>query len=97
VCARTGSASISVPANPSSAGSRVVAASIATATTTAAEWPSPVTGAMPATVSDSSAMTTVDPAKSTAAPTVRWAIPTAPATSMPARRASRYRVIRKSA
>jgi hypothetical protein len=54
------------PANPSSAGSRVLQPSTITATTSAALAPMIVAAGMPATTSPPIAMVTVPPAKTTA-------------------------------
>ena len=65
------------PQRPRSAGSSVIEASTATTTTMAEAWPSTVISVMPDTASDSSAITTVMPAKATAAPEVAAAWPMA--------------------
>ena len=65
------------PAKPSSAGSRVIATSTATATVPAAARPITVRNGMPTTDRPASAMTTVAPAKTTAEPAVPTARPAA--------------------
>ena len=59
-----------VPTSPSSAGSNVIAATIITTTTMAAEKPSTATYGMPEISRPQIAITTVVPAKSTACPAV---------------------------
>ena len=85
-------ASMRLPAKPSSAGSRVVAASTITATPIAAASPSVRTSGIGTTSSPSSAMHTVIPAKIAARPEVCTAYPTASVGSWPSATNCRYRV-----
>ena len=78
-----------VPTKPSSAGSRVTAASTVTATTDAAPMPSPLMKASPIASMPSRAMMTVSPANTTARPAVSIAVTTAVSGSWPACRAWR--------
>ena len=84
--------SIALPANPSSAGSSVMAATTATRTTIAAAVAIMPTNAIPEIHSPSSAIATVIPANTTAWPAVAVARPIACSGSMPACRFWRYRV-----
>jgi hypothetical protein len=80
-----------------SAGSSVMAASTAIATTSAAVYPSVVTSGMPTIASDSSATITVHPAKTTAPPELAVARAIDSRVSMPSRRCSMCRVTMNSA
>ena len=77
------------PMNPISAGSIVSAISTASATARAAKMPMIVRNGMFATLSPSSAMKTVRPAKTTAEPAVPTARPVASSRSEPLRSSSR--------
>ena len=77
------------PMNPISAGSIVSAISTASATARAAKTPMIVRNGMFATLSPSSAMKTVRPAKTTAEPAVPTARPVASSRSEPLRSSSR--------
>ena len=86
------SLSIRSPTIASAAGSSVMAARTATATTSAAVYPSVVTSGMRTTASDSSATMTVQPANTTAPPEVALARAIDSRVSIPSRRCSRWRV-----
>ncbi len=79
-------------AKPSSAGSRVIDATIVTATVVAAPMPRPDTNCNPMSSMPSSDTTTVRPANTTARPAVSIALTVASWNDCPARRFSRYRV-----
>ena len=85
------------PSAPSRAGSSVVAPATATTTAVAAQKPSFVTSGMPANSSDTSAITTVVPANSTAPPAVAVARAIDSSISMPSRSCSLWRVTMKRA
>ncbi len=85
------------PAKPSSAGSSVSASATMTSTVSPDISPIVVTIGMPAIAKPQMAITTVMPAKVTAAPEVAMARPAASSTERPANRCSRWRVTMNSA
>ena len=101
VCFRRalGSANLSMvyPANPSTAGRRVTAASITNRTASDAPTASPRMNDTPMRNRPSNEITTVPPANSTARPLVSIECTTACSGSKPSCSASRYRVLMNSA
>ena len=73
------------PTRPRNAGSRVIATSTAATTAIAEAIPSAVTSGMPATASESRAITTVVPAKTIALPDVATALAIESRIGMPSR------------
>jgi hypothetical protein len=84
------------PANPSSAGSSVMATSTATATVPAAARPITVRNGMSTTARPASAMTTVTPANTTAEPAVPTARAAASCGTRPSTRFCRCREVMNS-
>jgi hypothetical protein len=85
------------PSAPSSAGSSVTAAVTATTTATAALYPIVTTNGIPEKSSDTSAITTVVPAKTTAPPAVAVARAIDSRISIPSFSCSLWRVTMNSA
>ena len=85
------------PSAPSIAGNSVAAAKTATTTAIAAVNPSVLTSGIPAKASEQSAITTVNPAKTTAPPAVAVARAIDSRRSIPSPSWSLWRVTMKSA
>ena len=85
------------PTRDMTAGSRVVAASTAVRTAMADEYPSEDTSGIPATASETSAITTVPPANTIALPDVASARAIDSRISSPSASWARWRLTRKRA